>query len=263
MLKKLLKYDLESVYKVLIVFYILTLFFGILTRVFFSIENSFIIKVIAHICSGTTISMIFSIIINNLMRVWVRFKNNFYGDESYLTHTLPLEKETLYLSKFITMVVSLFTSILVIALALFIAYYSRENMEILKNMLLPIADLYGVPIIKILLAFLFIFFIELANALQSGYTGIILGHCRNSAKVGFSVLIGFVIYIITQIFALLVIFITSLFNKELMNLFFTNEIINVDVIKTILYLAIAIYTITLIIGYFINLKLFKKGVNVD
>ena len=39
MLKKLLKYDLESVYRVLIVFYALSLFFAVLTRVFLSIEN--------------------------------------------------------------------------------------------------------------------------------------------------------------------------------------------------------------------------------
>ena len=40
-----------------------------------------------------------NIILNNLMRLWARFKNNFYGDESYLTHTLPINKKTLYLSK--------------------------------------------------------------------------------------------------------------------------------------------------------------------
>ena len=48
-----------------------------------------------------------------------------------------------------------------------------------------------------------------------------------------------------------------------MNLFITNEIINIDTIKTAIYLAFTIYTITLFIGYIINLKLFKQGVNVD
>ena len=41
------------------------------------------------------------------------------------------------------------------------------------------------------------------------------------------------------------------------------QIVNIDMIKIIIYLAITIYTITLIIGYIINLKLFKKGVNVE
>lgn len=263
MLKKLLKHDLESIFKFIIVFYILALFFGLLTRIFLSIDGSFIMNIIGKICSGAAISMIVSILINSLMRLWVRFKNNFYGDESYLTHTLPVDKKTLYLSKVLTSIITLFTSILVIGLTLFIAYYSKENIETLKNILLPIANAYGSTIIKILLAFLFIFFLEFANALQYGYTGMIIGHKMNNAKMGFSVLFGFIAYIIIQIFTLLMIFIVALFNKDIMNLFFTNEIINIDVVKIIILLAIITYVITFIIEYIINLKLFKNGVNVD
>ena len=263
MLKKLLKYDLENIFKFLVIFYSLALFFGVLTRIFLNIEDSFIMNIIGQVCSGVTISMIFNILINNLMRLWVRFKHNFYGDESYLTHTLPVMKKTLYLSKVLTAIITLFTSVLVIGITLFVAYYSKEFIETLKNILLPIANTYNSTVIKILLAFLFVFFLEFANALQSGYTGIILGHKMNNTKTGFSVLYGFGTYTLTQIFALLMIFIVAIFNQDIMNLFFTNEIINVDMIKVIIYLAIIIYTITLIAGYIINLKLFKKGVNVD
>lgn len=263
MLKKLLKYDLENIYRVLLVFYALSLFFGVLTRMLFKIENSFIINVIAQICSGITISMIFNIIINNLMRLWVRFRNNFYGDESYLTHTLPVDKKSLYLSKFFMAIISLFFSIIVIALTLFIAYYSKENIEVLKNTLLPIANAYGSTVIKIILAVLFILFLELANALQAGYTGIILGHRMNNGKIGFSVLFGFGAYIITQVLVLFMLFIGGVFNGDIMNLFFTSEVINADMLKIIIYMAIGIYTLTLLIGYLFNLKWFKKGVNVD
>lgn len=263
MLKKLLKYDLKNIFKFLIIFYSLALFFGILTRIFLSIENSLIMNIIGQVCSGAAISMMFSIIINNLMRLWVRFKQNLYGDESYLTHTLPIEKKTLYLSKAITAIITLFASVAVIGLTIFIAYYSKENLDILKNMLLPIANAYGSTIIKILLAFLFVFFLEFANALQSGFTGIILGHKMNNAKTGYSVLFGFGVYMITQIIALLMIFVVGLFNQDIMNLFITNEIVNIDMVKAVLYMAFAIYTTTLFIGYFVNVKLFKNGVNVD
>ena len=102
MLKKLLKYELASIFKFLIIFYSLALFFALLSRIFLNIENSFIMYVIGEICRGASISMMFSIIINNLMRLWVRFKNNLYGDESYLTHTLPVSKKTIFFSsKFI------------------------------------------------------------------------------------------------------------------------------------------------------------------
>lgn len=263
MLRKLLKYDLESIFKLLVVFYSLAIFFSVLTRVFLNIENSFILNIVGKICSGITIAMIVNILINNVMRLWVRFKNNFYGDESYLTHTLPVEKKTLYLSKFLASIITLFISMLVIGVALFIAYYGEENIEFIKNMLLPIANAYGSTIIKLLLAFLFIFFLQFANTLQVGYTGIILGHRQNSMKTGLSVILGFASYIITQVIAVAMLFMIALFNKDFMNLFITNTIISVDIVKIIIYYAIIIYTVLLICGYFVNLKLFKKGVNVD
>jgi len=182
MLKKLLKYDLQNVYKVLIVFYFLSLFFSILTRIFLSIENSFIMDIIGKICSGTTIAMIFNILINNLMRLWVRFKNNFYCDESYLTHTLPIEKKILYLSKILTSIITLFSSTLVICLSLFIAYYSKENIELIKNFLLPLAQVYDSTVVTIVLSFIFVYFLEIMNMLESGYVGIVLGHRKKVIK---------------------------------------------------------------------------------
>lgn len=263
MLKKLLKYDLANIFKFLTIFYALAIIFGVLTRIFFGIENSFIMNIIGQICSGAAISMMVNILINNLMRLWVRFKNNFYGDESYLTHTLPVEKKTLYLSKVLTAIISVFTSILVIGITLFVAYYSKENIEFLKNMLLPVANVYNSRVITLLLAFLFIFFLEFVNALQAGYTGIILGHKKNHNKIGFSVLFGFITYIVMQLIVLAFLFIIGLFNQDIMNLFVTSEIINVDIVKLIIYVAIIIYIINFIICYIVNTKLFKKGVNVE
>ncbi len=263
MLKKLLKYDLENTYKVLIVFYLLSIFFGVLTRLFLNINDSFIIKIIGTICSGATISMMISILINNIMRLWVRFLRNLYKDESYLTHTLPVKKETLYLSKILASIITLLTSALVIALTLFIAYYSKENIEFLKNTFLPIATTYKSTTLKILLAFLFILFLELENMIQSGYTGIILGHRMNNNKMSFSIFFGFIAYMISQISVVVMLFIFALFNKDIMNLFFTTNVISVDIIKVIVALGIFIYTIVFIVTYLINNALFKKGVNVD
>lgn len=263
MLKKLLKYDLKDMFKFLVIFYSIGLFFAILTRIFLGIENSFIMNIIGKICSGVTISMIFNILINNLMRIWVRFKNSFYNDESYLTHTLPIEKNTLYLSKVLATIITVLTSTIFIMFMLFIAYYSKENIALLKNMLLPLADIYNTTLVKLLFAFFLVFFLEFANILQSGFTGIILGHKRNSGKLGFSVLFGFISYMITQIFAIFMIFMVGLFNENIMNLFHTTTFINVETIKIIIYLAIFVYTVSLLIVYFINQYLFKQGVNID
>ena len=263
MLKKLLKYDLKNVYKVLVVFYLLSIFFATLTRIFLYVDNSFVFEIIGKVCSGTTIAMFFNIIINNMMRLWVRFKTNFYSDESYLTHTLPVDKKTLYLSKTLTSIITLITSALVICISLFIAYYSKENILLVKNLLLPLAMVYDSTIIAIILEFILVFFLEIMNMIQSGYVGIVLGHKRNNNKTAFSILFGFITYLLTQVFVILVVFLFALFNQDLMNLFYTVDALSISTIKTCIYLAIFVYTLNIFILYFVNIKLFNKGVNID
>lgn len=263
MLKYLLKYDLKYVFKFIIIFYSLALFFGTLGRVFSSVENSLVMEIIGSICSGAAISMMFSILINNLMRLWVRFKQNLYGDESYLTHTLPVKKETLYMSKIITAIISVFVSTVVIVITLYITYYSKENIEFIKNLILPFANVYKSSVLKVVLAFLIVFFLEFANILQAGFTGIILGHKMDSAKTGYSVFFGFLVYMATQVFVIVVMLIFALFNDNIMNLFVTKSMVDIGTVKSVVYLSMIIYSASLIIIYFINQSLFKKGVNVD
>ena len=95
MLSKLLKYDLKYMIKSMSVFYILAIFFAVLTRIFFSLEKSVIITIIGQITVGCMFSMIANTLINTMMRSWVRFRDSLYKDESYLTHTLPVTKNEL------------------------------------------------------------------------------------------------------------------------------------------------------------------------
>ena len=99
MLGKLLKYDLKWVYKVVSVFYILSLFFSVTGRLLNNIENSVVFSAITQFTFGFSIAMMASSLINCLMRLWARFVRNLYKDESYLTHTIPVEKKTIFLSK--------------------------------------------------------------------------------------------------------------------------------------------------------------------
>ena len=58
----------------MITFYILTIFFAISTRILFAIDDSVILKIISQISVGCMFSMMASILINTLMRSWVRFR---------------------------------------------------------------------------------------------------------------------------------------------------------------------------------------------
>ena len=125
MLIKLLKYDLKYMIKNMSIFYILSIFFAILTRILFNIEQSVIISIIGQISVGCMFAMIANTLINTIMRSWIRFRDSLYKDEAYLTHTLPVTKNELYNSKFIQTFIFFFISFIVIILSLFIAYYSK------------------------------------------------------------------------------------------------------------------------------------------
>ena len=132
MLKKLLKYDLKWTYKLLVIFYALALIFSCITRLCSLVDNSALFSVLKSISAVFAIAMMVNAIINCIMRSWVRFTKNMYKDESYLTHTLPVSKNKLYLSKVLSAVICMVTSIVVVIACLFICYYSKENISILK-----------------------------------------------------------------------------------------------------------------------------------
>lgn len=264
MLKNLLKYDLKYVFQVMIVFILLGLFFSGLERILFEFfDNSLIFSIAAKIASGFAISMMVSNLINCFMRNWVRFRNNLYGDEAYLTHTLPIDKKTIYLSKFLCAVITMLIGVISIVVSLVIMYYSKENIEGLKNLLQSFASTYDISIFSFL-SFIFIaFFLEMLALLLAGYTGIILGHMSNNSKMIRSILYSFIFYIIMQVVTVLVLFIVGLFNNDIMSIFTTANGANIQSIKVFIYIGVLVYIFYNIIYYIADLKLLKKGINVD
>ena len=90
-------------------------------------------------------------------------------------------------------------------------------------------------------------FLEVFNAIQCGFLGIILGYKMNNGKVGYSVLFGFITYLIAQSLILLLVFIYGLFDPTVMELFKTATInIDVNAFKILAELATILYVIIII-----------------
>ena len=263
MLSKLLKYDLKWAYKLIVVFYILAFIFSIIGRAFSEIENSLVFNIVSQIAFGFAISMMVSSLINSLMRLWVRFVRNVYKDESYLTHTLPVNKKAIFDSKVISGVICIFTTVIIAILCLFICYYSEANMEILKNVLELASTTYNTTVFNLLLLFITALFLEIVFVLLVGYVGVILGHKSNKNKMARSIVIGVVLYFIFQAITLGLIVVYGLFNSDVMNLVNTIDIINVEAIKSVMYVGIGIYVIYIVFLYCLGQKNLNKGVNVE
>ncbi len=264
MLTKLLKYDLKWVYKLLIIFYILALIFSIIGRALTLIENSFIFDIISKVAMGIAVSMCVSIIINNFTRILVRFVRNFYKDESYLTHTLPIPKKTIFLSKILTAIITLFTSVAVVIGCLAICYYSPENIQALKGALEIAATTYNSSVVGIMIVFSILIFIQLLFILLVAFSGIMYGNTAKNGKTIASFIYGLVFYFVPQILSFLLLFAFALFNKEIMNLLFTTtNTISIETVKILVLYSMAIYLGYVSFYYVFGKKKFEKGVNVE
>lgn len=262
MFLKVLKYDLKFDYKNLIIFYILSLFFALTGRICSLFDNSGIMLIISKINNGIVIAMFVNIVINNLLRVWVRFVLNFYKDESYLTHTLPVEKNILYLSKIVSGIITMLSSTIIIILCLFICYYSKENIELLKSSIDFVANMYESSVASFITRVFFLVFTELTFILITGYLGIIIGHKSNNGKMLKSCIYGFIFYMLSSLLVLLSVYVSGLFNSDIMNLF-TSTNIMMSVFKMLIFIVTIVYFILIIIEYLVGLKEINKGVNID
>ena len=264
MLIKLLKYDLKYMIKNMAIFYILSIFFAITTRVLFSIEQSAIVNIIEQISVGCMFSMIASTLINTIMRSWVRFRDSLYKDEAYLTHTLPVTKHELYNSKFIQTLIFFFISFIIIILSLFITYYSKDNWIGITNYIKTITTGLNMSTLFFIIMAIVIIFLEVFNAIQCGFLGIILGYKRNNSKLGFTVLFGFIAYLIAQTLVLALVFVYGLFDPTVMELFKSGAVsIDVNAFKVLAIVSSILYLVIIFVMSIICKKILNKGVNID
>ena len=259
MLNKLLKYDLKYMIKNMSIFYILAIFFSIITRLLTLPDQSVMIGILYKISSGCVIAMIANIIINVMMRSWVRFRDSLYKDESYLTYTLPVTKNELYNSKFIQTLIFYFVSFIIILISLFIAYYSK-----ITNYIKTITIGLNMTTSFFITMAIILIFLEVFNAIQCGFLGIILGHKMNNGKTGYSVLFGFIIYLIAQSIILFLVFIYGLFDPTIMELFKTATInIDVKAFKSLAIVSSLLYLVIIFVMSIICKKQLSKGVNIE
>lgn len=263
MLNKLLKYDLKYMLKNMVIFYILSIFFAITTRILFSLDQTVMVKIIGQISVGCMFAMIVNTLINVMMRSWVRFRDSIYKDESYLTHTLPVTKNAIYDSKFIQTLVFFIVSFVVVLISLFIAYYTKERWLMVKGFVNNITTGLEFNTLVFVICFLAVIFLEIFNAIQCGFLGIILGHKMNNNKIGFSVLFGFLAYLLSQSIVLFLVFVVGLFDSSIMDLFKNNIILSTHSFKLLIALAIALYLLIITIMNILCKKQLSKGVNVE
>lgn len=263
MLGKLLKYDFKWINKVMFIYFIISIALSLLTKLVETFEQTIIVTIIDKILVGMLISCFFSILITCLIRVWVRFKNNIYKDESYLTHTLPITKATIYNSKIISSCLSIILAILVILGCFLLVFLNNSTIILIKDTFTNLAQIFGkAKLIGMIITLFLIILLEVIYMMQAGIFGIIVGNRANNYKTLRSVLIGIMSYGILSGFTLVILYVIAKINPTLMELYSTN-IPSSQAIEQLIYISLTAYIIYNLGFYFASKKILQKGVNVD
>lgn len=262
MLGKLLKYDLKYIYKVLGIYYAIVIA-GVLIFLATDFENpSGIVEFIHLFVGGASFGLSIGLFVNAITRSWVRFQKNFYGDEAYLTHTLPVTKRELLLSKTIASFVTLVASLMVLVfctIAVQIGFSELGNInEVLKSQgssLLSIGILLFVTLV-----------LQQTFIILCGFAGILIGHRKNEHRGAWSWLAGGGIYLITSLLIVGITLIWSLFDPSIHDFIFSGKSQDLFSLANISKVVIGIdimYFFASIATYAIAQKTFDHGVDVE
>lgn len=259
MLKKLIKYDIFWINRTMVIYFAITIILSALVRIAENFTGSAMGDLIYGILRGCTISAFVSVIINASIRIWERFRQNHYKDESYLTHTLPVTKSELYDSKALSALVSILLSLAVLIACFFLAFWNNDLSEYFRHL----ADsgdatflLIGIFITAIL---------EVIYIINVGFFSIVLGHRSNSGRVARSVIIGMVLYFALQTVLLIFIYGAGFFDDGIKAMFSNSPetALSFESYRTLIIIADSLYLVLNFVLYFAAKALFKKGVNVD
>ena len=259
MLRKLIKYDFLWMNRNMVIIFAITAILSIFTRIASNFTDSVMGDLIFGILRGFTIAAFANIIINSVIRIWERFRQSFYKDESYLTHTLPVSKKTLYDSKTVSGMIAILLSLAVVIACFFIAFWNNDVYEYFRTVFKD-GDMTF-----IVLGILITAVLEVMYAVNVGMFSLVVGHRFNNARVVRSAILGVFLYFALQSLLLGIIYAIGMFDDSVKAMFgdASDVVIKFSTYRTLIIATDIIYLILTTGLYFAGKKLFAKGVNVD
>ena len=210
MLRKLIKYDFKALSRYLIVIHAMLLITAVLGRLLFvgrimsdpgRLSNAGAIATIIGIIIYVILFM--TAVFGTMLMIAICFYKNLYSDEGYLTHTLPVTRGQLLISKTVSGSVWMLLDMMMVILSLFILVLTRPVLdsfssswdELLSAMGFPASTGYG----KILLAFAVLFIVSAVGNVVLIYVSITIGQLFSNHRVLGAVVVYFVINTIGSI----------------------------------------------------------------
>ena len=198
MILKLFKYDFMNIGKKLIPFYIAALVIGVINR--FLLLTNFLAMFGSPFLYAAYFLVIMGIFFMTVFIIISRYSSSIYGNEGYLTNTLPLNPSQIILAKLINFLIWILISYFIIFVSLFILFpfdfflrnviYEPEFYEGLKKLTkLIFSSKYG---FLFALQFIYNFFSHIQNILML-FLSVAIANLFKSYKVVAGVIAFFLI----------------------------------------------------------------------
>ncbi len=259
MLRKLIKYDFLWMNRNMVIIFAIAAILSVLTRIASNFTDSVMGEIIFGILRGFTIAAFANIVINSAIRIWERFRQSFYKDEAYLTHTLPVSKNTLYDSKTLSGLCAILLSLIVVITCFFIAFWNNDMYEYFRTVFKD-GDMTIIVVGIFVTAVL-----EVCYAVNVGMFSLTVGHRSNNGRIARSVILGIFLYFALQSILLAIIYSIGMFDDSVKAMFgdASDVAIGFSTYRMLIIVTDAIYLVLTTVLYFFGRKLFSKGVNVE
>ncbi len=261
MLGKLLKNDLKRNMRWLWILFVSTILLACITRGCKALGQSVaFFQIIGILFDSIFYALAVNIVLQPFLRNFMNFTKSFYSDESYLTHTLPVTKNQLINSKFLTALIEISLGFITLIISLLIMYYSPTMLETLK-VLLSLIVVGEFSVLFALTLFVMLVFVEFFMFISIIYLSIVVSYRAREKRV----LKTFITTAILAFVSLTVLSIAMVVVLLINGVQFTSEILvlSSNAFMSVLITGIVVYSAVCILFYFLTKKEFNKGVNVD
>lgn len=261
MLGKLLKYDLKKNMRWMWLLFVLTIVVAGLTRGCKELGNFYVFFYILGICFDSVFyALLANVIIQPVLRGILNFSKSLYGDESYLLHTLPVSKNQIINSKFLTTIIEMVLGFASAIISLLIRFVSPTFLPTIEFLLSTIV-VGEIQASLFIVLFIILVLVEFLLFISITYFSIIVANRSKEKRVLKTFLITALMYFsslaVLSIFMLIVLLANgvdlassklSLFPSSLFGIIITGMLV---------------YSVISLLFYFLARKEFNKGVNVD
>ena len=261
MLIKLLKNDLKKNMRWLWILFVSAIVVAGVTRSCKELgQNLAFFKVLGIFFDAIFYSLLVNVLIQPFLRSFLNFTKSMFGDESYLTHTLPVTKNQIITSKFLTAIIEMLLGFVSVIISLLIVFASPTFFSTLK-LLLSTLIVGEFSVGGVLVLFVLLVIVEFLMFISIIFFSIVQAYKAKEKRV----LKSFLYTALMSFCAITVLSITMLIVLAINGVELTSAtmMLSKTAFMSIIITGIVVYTIATILFFFLTKYELNKGVNVD